>query len=326
MTTPRRPALRVALFGLTVTLVGYVLLGAWLAGNAYVRQRALDHDRAHSELAVGVVLEDADGVGAEVRVRWSDEAGHTRVQRFAPIDRTWAYPKDARFLVEFDPTEQNPTGHPYDWHEHRDGTPDTDGLVASAVVAGLVAVALCAAWARRGLAFRRAARRPGHPMTAEVRLGERAQTLPWRSANTLWLVLDDRHWQRVMWHPALEDRPGRFPVTVHGTRTAAVVLPDGTRLVPIRRLRHREPARTTFADLRTVRGDLRDSFIVPAGTLVRPAHVWWRQAWPATAFGAVLGVAAGFLTADGTLLAVGGHTLAFATLSTSAWALSAPQP
>ncbi|NUR40746.1 MAG: hypothetical protein HOV73_11745, partial [Streptomyces sp.] len=304
MTAPRRPALRVALFGLTVTLAGYALLGAWLAGNAYARQRSFDHDRAHSELAVGTVLEDADGVGAEVDVRWSDEAGHTRVQRFAPIDRTWAYPKNARFLVEYDPTEKNPTGHPYDWHEDRDGTPDTDDLVGSAVAAGIVAAVLCAAWARRGMAFRLASRRPGRPMTAEVRLGERAQTFPWRSATTLWLVLDDRHWQRVMWHPALEDHPGRFPVTVHGTRTAVAVLPDGTRPVPVGRLRHREPARTTFADLRTVRGDLRDSFVVPAGTLVRPAHAWWRQAWPATAFGAVLGFAAGFLTADGTLLAV----------------------
>ncbi|WP_405732653.1 hypothetical protein OG885_18345 [Streptomyces sp. NBC_00028] len=326
MTAPRRPALRVALFGLTVTLAGYALLGAWLAGNAYANDRAVDRYNEHTEFAVGDVLEDALSPGDKIRARWTDDAGHTHVQSFVPDDDTYPYPKYARLFLEYDPTGKNPHAHPYQVGEHGPDPLDEDDLIGSAVAAGIVAAALCAAWARRGLAFRLASHRPGRPMTAEVRLGERVQTFPWRSATTLWLVLDGRHWQRVMWHPALEDRPGRFPVTVHGTRTAVAVLPDGTRPVPVGRLRHREPARTTFADLRTVRGDLRDAFIVPAGTLVRPAHAWWWQAWPATAFGAVLGFAAGFLTADGTLLAVGGHTLAFATLSTSMWALNAPQP
>ncbi|MBE8474464.1 hypothetical protein [Streptomyces justiciae] len=324
MTTPRRPALRVALFGLTVTLVGYALLVAWLVGNAYVNDWAIDHYREHTAMSLGRIVEDASAT-EDVRVSWTDEAGHEHVQPVTPPADGRPYRKYGAFPVEYDPTETNPRGHFYDYRRHEPKRLDEDGLAFSAFFAGLVAVALWIAWARRGLVFRLAARRPGRPMTARIRIGERDQTLPWLSAETFWLVLDGPRRQRVMWHPALDEHPGRVPVTVHGGRTAVVVLPDGTRLVPVGRLRRREPARLTFADPQTVRGDLGDSFIVPAGTVVRPAHAWWRPVWPATAFGAAFGFAAGFFMGDGTLLSVVGHTLAWATLSTSAWALSTPR-
>ncbi|MCW8382809.1 hypothetical protein [Streptomyces justiciae] len=325
MTTPRRPALRVALFGLTVTAVGYALLVAWLVGNAYVNDRAIDHYREHTAMSLGRIVEDASAT-EDVRVSWTDEAGHEHVQLVTPPADGRPYRKYGAFPVEYDPTETNPRGHFYDYRRHEPKRLDEDGLIASAVIAALVAAALCTAWARRGLVFRLAARRPGRSMTARVRIGTRAQSFPWQVARTPWLVLDDRHWQRVMWHPALDDHPDRTSVTVHGNRAAVVVLPDGTRLVPVGRLRRREPASLTFADVRTARGDLRDSFVVPAGTVVRPAHALWWQAWPATAFGALFGFAAGFWLGDGTLLSVGGHTLAWATLSTAEWALFAPEP
>lgn len=301
------PALRVAVFGLTVTLVGYALLVAWLAGNAYVNDRAVDHYRAHTELSLGRVLKDASA-SEDVRVSWTDEAGHEHVQLFTPPSDSYPYRKYGAFPVGYDPTETNPSGHFYDYRESGPRRLDESGLIGSAVLAALGAAGVCAAWARRGLTFRLAARRPGRPMTADVRAGTRARSFHWQAARTPWLVLDDRHWQRVMWHPALAEHWDGTSVTVHGDRTAVAVLPDGTRLVPVGRLHHRVPTRLTFTHVRTA-----------------PAHAWWRRAWPATAYGTVFGFAAGFWLGDGTLLAVVGHTLAWATLSTALWALYAPE-
>jgi len=301
------PALRVAVFGLTVTLVGYALLAAWLAGNAYVNDRAVDHYREHTGVSYGQVLEDASA-SEDVRVSWTDAADHEHIQLFPPPADGHPYRKYGLFMVEYDPTETNPSGHYYDYRESGPRRLDEDALIASAVIAALFVVALVAAWARRGLTFRYAARRPGRSMTADVRVGTRARSFHWQAARTPWLVLDDRHWQRVMWHPALAEHWDGTSVTVHGVHTAVAVLPDGTRLVPVGRLRHREPARLTFTHLRSA-----------------PAHAWWRRAWPATAYGTVFGFAAGFWLGDGTLLAVVGHTLAFATLSTALWALYAPE-
>ncbi|OPG07974.1 hypothetical protein B1R27_11450 [Streptomyces sp. GKU 895] len=296
-----------AVFGLTVTLVGYALLVAWLAGNVYVNDRAVDHYQEHTERSLGRILEDASAP-EDVRVSWTDEAGHEHVQLFTPPAEGYPYRKYGAFPVGYDPTETNPSGHYFDYRESGPQRLDEDALIASAVIAALFVVALCAAWARRGLTFRYAARRPGRPMTADVRIGTRAQSFPRQVARTPWLVLDDRHWQRVMWHPALAEHGDGTSVTVHGDRTAVAVLPDGTRLVPVGRLRHRQPTPLTFAGLRKA-----------------PAHAWRRQAWPATAYGTVFGFAAGFWLGDGTLLAVVGHTLAWATLSTAEWALFAPE-
>ncbi|KUN26384.1 hypothetical protein AQJ23_14525 [Streptomyces antibioticus] len=297
-----------AVFGLTVTLVGYALLAAWLAGNAYVNDRARDHFREHRGYASGLVLRDAPTPGDEVRVRWTDDRLHSHVQRFVPAAESYPYSRYMIFPLEYDPTEKHPSAHPYEEGKFGPAPLDEDALIGSAVIAALAAAGLVAAWARRGLTFRLAARRPGRSMTADVRIGTRARSFHWQAARTPWLVLDDRHWQRVMWHPALAEHWDGTSVTVHGDRTAVAVLPDGTRLVPVGRLRHREPARLTFTHLRSA-----------------PAHAWWRRAWPATAYGTVFGFAAGFWLGDGTLLAVVGHTLAFATLSTALWALYAPE-
>ncbi|MFC8346118.1 hypothetical protein [Streptomyces sp. NPDC057280] len=302
------PALRVAVFGLTVTVVGYALLVAWLAGNVYVNDRARDHYREHRAYATGLILRDAPTPGDEVRVRWTDNRFHSHVQRFVPAAESYPYSRYMIFRLEYDPTQKNPSARPYEQGTFGPAPLDEDALIASAVIAALFVVALCAAWARRGLTFRYVARRPGRSMTADVRIGTRAQSFPWQVARTPWLVLDDRHWQRVMWHPALAEHGDGTSVTVHGDRTAVAVLPDGTRLVPVGRLRHRQPTPLTFAGLRKA-----------------PAHAWRRQAWPATAYGTVFGFAAGFWLGDGTLLAVVGHTLAWATLSTAEWALFAPE-
>lgn len=318
----RRP-LRVALFGLTVTLLGYALFAAWLGGHAY----AVVYTREHTETTMGEVVEHGVGAdGDEVLVRWKDRTGRAHVQRF-PDRGTTAF-DGVIFLVAYDPTEENPRGRPIDWLYIPKEYGYEDELISAAAFGGVVAAAMCGVWVYRGLRFRRVARRPGRPATALVRVGDR-RSLAGYNLPTTWLVLGEGEGprcQRVMWHPALDELPDRTPVTVHGRRTAVVVLPDGTRLVPLGRLRHLKPRHTGFEVPLTVRADLRDTFVIPAGTVVRPTRPWWRPVLPFTATGAVLGIAMAYVNGDGTLVSVVAAALAFATLLTSAWALSAPQP
>ncbi|NNN36257.1 hypothetical protein HLK59_39055 [Streptomyces sp. S3(2020)] len=319
----RRP-LRVALFGLTVTLVGYALFAAWLGGHAYAHAR----ERERTATTFGEVVERGLGAdGDDVLVSWEDRAGRTHLQRFPDRGDT-AYTRQTLFLVAYDPTEDNPRGRPIDWRDIPKEDGYEDDLVRSVAFGGVVAAVLCGVWAHRGLRFLRAARRPGRPATALVRVGERGAPLG-RGLSTTWLVLGEQQgprWQRVMWHPALDELPDRAPVSVHGRRTAVVVLPDGTQLVPLGRLRRSEPRHTTLEAPSTVRGDLRDSFVIPAGTVIRPTRPWWRPALPFTATGAVLGLALAYLNTDGTVVPVVAFTLAGATLLTAVWAPLALQP
>ncbi len=322
-----RPALRVALLGVAVTLVGYGLFAAWLGVHAFRYESA--RDRA-TRTAVGLVVQDGIGDDDDIRVRWTDGTGQQHVQRFGVYD-TDRYTKGRHFRVVYDPAQPDPQGFPAD----PDETADADDLEVPILLAAFAVLPICGVWAWRGLRFRWALRRPGRPMTATVHLGERRATT-WRG-DTTWLALaepdrPDRRvlWQRVMWHPALDDCSGAVPVTVRrsprGLRPAAVELPDGTRLVPLGRLRDRPPRHMIMYDRGAGRGDLRDSFILPAGTDIRPADPWWRPGARATAIGVAIGVLAGFLLGGGSLVAVVGFTLASAALVSAAWALSAPQP
>lgn len=167
-------------------------------------------------------------------------------------------------------------------------------------------------------------------MTARVRCGSRRPAIwPNRTTSWLWLTSPEGtdHWQRVMWHPALDCLPAGAPVTAHGSpgRPTVVALPDGTRLVPLGRLRHRRPPGMSFADQEAVRADLRDAFVLPADTVARPTGPWRRGAVTA-ASSTVLGVVAGFVLTDGSLVRTVTFALCAGTLATSVWALSAPQP
>ncbi|MFE2579519.1 hypothetical protein [Streptomyces sp. NPDC059378] len=341
------PALRVALLGFTVTVVGYALFAGWLGGHAFAYEHARDRATAKAD---GLIVEDGIGDDEDIRVRWTDTDGHAHVQRFGIYD-TDRYTEGRHFEVVYDPAEADPQGFPAD----PDETAAEDDRWVPAVLGGAVLVPLGVIWLWRGLRFRLAARRPGRPMTATVRRGERLNLRnAFQNSNSTWLVLSvadspgpaDRpeqaaesghpehaepteRWQRVMWHPALDElRDDPAPVTVHarGSRPAVVRLSDGTRLVPLGRL-HREPPKNVFLDDHEVgRLDLRDAFVRPAGAELRPARAWW---WPGAgiaALGTVLGVFGGFLMGGGTLVAVVGFALFVPTLLTSVWALSAPQP
>ncbi|MFB7332478.1 hypothetical protein ACFC00_12600 [Streptomyces adustus] len=335
------PALRIALLGFTVTVVGYALFAGWLVGHAYAYEQARDRATA---TATGLIVEDGIGDDEDIRVRWTDADGHPHVQRFGIYD-TDRYTKGKRFKVAYDPAEADPQGFPAD----RDETAAEDDREVPAVLGGFVLVPLSGIWLWRGLRFRLAARRPGHPMTATVRRGERLNLgNAFQNSNSTWLVLSpadlpeqtDRsepseaskpteRWQRVMWHPALDElTDGRAPVTVHarGGRPAVVRLSDGTRLVPLGRLRRNPPKNVLLDDHEVGRLDLRDAFVRPADAELRPARPWW---WPGAgiaALGTVLGVLGGFLMGGGTLVAVVAFALFAATLLTAVWTLSAPQP
>lgn len=329
------PALRVALLGIAVTVVGYALFAAWLACHAYAYENARDRVSA---TATGVVVEDGIGGDADIRVRWTDAAGHPHVQRFGVYD-TDRYAEGRHFAVAYDPARADPRGFPAD----PDETSAEDDLEVPVALGAIAVVPLIGIWVWRGVRFRWASRRPGGPMTVTVHCGRRRGSL-WRTAETTWLALTPadrpdhaelsklpelpKRWQRVMWHPALAELPdGPVPVTVHarGKRPAVVRLPDGTRLVPLGRLRQKPPSAFDIGD-HAVRADLRDTFVIPAGAELRPARPWWREGAASAGLGAVFGVVLGFAVGGGTLVAVVGFLLCLPPLFFSSWALSAPQP
>lgn len=316
---------RVALLGVAVIVVGYALLAAWLGGHAYAYAGARDRATA---TASGTVVEDGIGEDEDIRVRWTDRAGRTHVQRFGIYD-TGRYTEGRRFPVAYDPHAADPRGFPADPEE----TAAEDDLVVPLAGAGLGALALTGVWAWRGVRFRLTARRPGRPMTAVVRAGERPQG--WRAPETTWLALTDAGgrtvWQRVMGHPALDDHDHEpVEVTVHGwadaRRPVVVDLPDGTRLVPLGRLRRGAPSHELLDRPRSAGGGLRDAFVIPDGTVVRPARAWWRPVLLNAGGGAVVGVLMSLTLAEGSLTGTVGFVLAMGTLLPSVWILSAPQP
>ena len=313
------PALRVGLLGVAVTLTGFALFAGWLTLHLERHYDALDRATA---TATGVVV--ADGIGDEddIRVRWTDDRGRTHVQRFGVYD-TDRYTEGADFPLLYAPggTEAFPADP--------DETAAEDDLIAPVFLAAAFALPMVGVWGWRGLRFLLTARRSGRPMTARVhRGGHRAAA--WRGPTTTWLELTApdgaTHWQRVMWHPALDDLPAGTPVSVRNRsrRPAVVTLPDGTRLVPLGRFRRRPPAGVSLGH-EAVRADLRDAFLLPPGTVVRPTYPWRHGALTAAA-GVGLGAATGLALTGGTLIATVGFALCGTTLTTSVWALSAPQP
>ncbi|WP_282703180.1 hypothetical protein [Streptomyces sp. CC219B] len=318
--TTARPALRVALFGVLVTLLGYGLLAGWLGFHAHQYREARAQATATAD---GLVIEDGIGEAEDIRVRWTDGTGRVHVERFGVYD-TGRYAEGKPFPVAYDPAAADPRGFPADHEE----TVVEEDLEVPILLAGAVAAVICALWAWRGLRFRWAARRgAARPMTATVHAGTGGAV---RGMPVFWLALAEpggaapAHWQRVMWHPALDDVTGEMPVTVRRSRWAVAHLPDGgPRLVPLGRLRRRPPGNVLLGDWPAARVDLRDAFVLPAEVTRSP---WWRSGALAAVSGAVLGIPAALALAGPSTTALIGFPLTFATLLSALWALSAPRP
>ncbi|WP_109003091.1 hypothetical protein [Streptomyces rishiriensis] len=98
----------------------------------------------------------------------------------------------------------------------------------------------------------------------------------------------------------------------------------GARREPHERPRDHRPPFVVF-DREATRADLRDAFILPATTAVPDAPPWWRGASAAFA-GTTVGAASGLSLTDGSPTGTVALALCGATLLTSVWALSSPQP
>jgi hypothetical protein len=319
--TTGRPAVRVGLLAVAGTLAALALIGADLARDLIAYRAALGRATAVAE---GVVADDRGGEG-EVEVRWADDAGQAHQQVFSVID-TGRYATGRPFPVAYDPADPSPVGFPADPEE----TAAEDDLVIPLGIATVAAGAFVLTWALRGLLFRLAATRAPHELLGRALAGESANGRV-SVGDSSWIALsgtDERsmtRWQRVMWHPALEELDGRVGVVVHGNpagrRRVVVELPDGTRLVPVGRLRRREP-RTLIL---TGREDVRSGLILPSGTTVLTRTRWWRRGAVSAGLGAAVALVTGLLQGYGAgpLLPLAG---AGAAVALNAWALASGEP
>jgi hypothetical protein len=324
---PQRPVLRVALLGVGAAVAAFAVIAAWLGWQAHAYRAARDRATA---IADGLVVDDGIGDEGDIRVRWVDRAGREHVQRFG-IYGTDRYARGRAFAVAYDPADPAPAGFPAD----PDETAAEDDLVAPIWIAGVVAGLLVLVWALRGLLYWRAANRPGHRMAALALLGEHADGRLVSLGNTTWIALADTGeprvpmaWQRVMWHPVVDSVKGHVDVVVHGDPTArgrvTVELPDGTRLVPVGRLRHGPPKRSVLHERADVRAGLEDSFNLPAGTLPPSARPWWRRGVALALVGATLGAVMGFLVGGG--VAAPALVVGVSAVLVNGWALTGAEP
>jgi hypothetical protein len=324
----RRPALGIALLAVAATVAGFGLIAAYFGWQVHSYQAA--RDRA-TGVVLGTVLDDKTGETGNIMVRWVDGAQHEHLQRFAIYD-THRYGKGHTFAVAYDPADPSPEGFPFD----PDETSAEDDLITSIVIAGLLLGSLVLTWVLRGLLFRRAVGRPGHPMAASALSGRNTTARFVSFGNSTWFGLAEIakpqtpvYWQRVMWHPDVDAALGHVSVVVHGApagrRRVAVELTGGARLVPIGRLRHRPPKRILLAERADTRVDLADSFILPTGTLRPPNRPWLRRSVVFAVAGAVLGAAMGVLVAGGVVLVLS-FAVAGSALLVNGWALTGPEP
>lgn len=317
-----RPALRVAAASLVATL----LAAAFVVAVQLVRLHAYEaaRDRA-TRVVTGVVVKDSGSDGG-IRVRWSD-GRHAHLQRFS-VYATERYRTGRTFPVAYDPADPTPTGYPGDPHE----TSAEDDLAVPTGIAAVVAALVLLGWLGRGLLFRIAARRRAEDVAVEVTTGERVATAGTQATPglTSWVAVpgagpSGTRWQRVMWHPALDQCRGPVTARVHGLSDRGrrvVVELAGARLVPIGRLRRRPPRGVRLVPATAGRVSLADAFVLPPGG--RPRVRWWWRG----ALIAVTGALAGLVLAAlvGSLVAAPLFVVSLAVLAFDVWAWVAPDP
>jgi hypothetical protein len=324
----QRPALRLALLAVAAALAGFAVIASFLGWQAHVYGVA-----RHGAVAVapGTIVEDGLGDSGDIRVRWADRSGREHVQRFG-IYNTNRYTKGATFQVAYDPAHPAVNGFPGDPEE----ISAEDDLVVPIGISGLIAAGLLLTWGLRGLLFSRAGTRPGQHMIAVALTGQLAQGGPVSLGNSSWFALADpatphksTRWQRVMWHPAIDSIDSPVNVVMHGgmqsRRRVVIELPDGTRLVPIGRLRHRSPKRVILDNRSDVRTDLTDSFILPTGTPPPPSQRWWHRGLVLALVGVVIGAGMGLLIGGGGI-AILPFAAAASALLVNGWALTGTDP
>jgi hypothetical protein len=315
------------LLAVAATVACFAVMAASLGWPAYQHLQA---KKRATSVADGRIVQDDIGEYGDIRVRWRDRSGADQVQRFGIYDVN-KYRKGRVFRVRYDPDDPKAKAFPAD----PDETSAEDDLLIPLELSGVAAFLVLLGWGVRGLAFRRAARRNGHPMAGTLMRGQPIGPASYLGAST-WIALSapestsaGNRWQRVMWHPALASVPDRATVIVHGDTTGrrrvVVELPGGELLVPAGRLRRKPPSSLDMSGGLGSTVSLDELFIVPTGVVLRPAGPWWRRALIVGLVGAALGAVAGVLIA-GSPLAILPFAAGAAAVVINAWALNDGRP
>lgn len=302
----KRPALRTGLVGVSATVLAFAVIAAWLGVASH---RLHELQALATAVAAGTVVADGLGDEGDILVRWRDAAGREHQQRFGIYD-TDRYQRGTTFDVRYDPADPDARAYPADPEE----TSAVDDLEVPIMIAGVIALLVLAGWGWRGLRFRRRSQRRPSSAFGQALSGEILDSAPIQFGSTCWVALRDsregavRAWQRVMWHPALALAHEVAPVQVHGDiggrRGVVITLPAGTGLVPIGRLRHKEPSRFILEPRAETTLDDDSLFIIPRGTVLPPPHPWWHQPAKFTGVGALVGVVMALLFGGGSVAVV----------------------
>ena len=301
-----RWAALVCLLGAALAVLGFQL---GLRGHHQAVNRA-------TAFVTGTVVETGIGDEEDIRVRWRDEQGRERTQRFGVYE---SYEKGEGFAVRYDPHHPEDRAYPADPEESDTEDGYILGTFAGVLLPGLLALGL---WVRLRW-WRRAVRR--EPTTVEV--------VPLRghfnAASSCWLRVGGNRWQMVMWDPALDGLAQPLAAEVHGDlrrrRRVAPVLAGGHPLVPCGRLRHKEPGGYLLEPWTGGGGELAEVLVVPAGAVMPTRSLWWRTPALWAGLGGLLGLGASVLFAHLGWVSVGYMGLAAPALGT-AWAYNGGEP
>ncbi|MCK9904315.1 hypothetical protein MXD63_30245 [Frankia sp. Cpl3] len=203
--------------------------------------------------------------------------------------------------------------------------------------AGVAVIVVTLWWGVRGLRFRHSATRPGHAMVADARIGRRIERTGLAHPTTLLILCEIGNpvpygWQRVMWHPAVEEMPENVRVMVRGKPSEpgpagplVIELPGGVRLVPVGRVRRTPPKGYELTS--------RPSVHIELGSDGRPVVLrddspllprWWRRAPWLVLVGVLAGGALGFAV-GGAVTVLPGSVL-LAALFLDGWTLTGGEP
>ncbi|MEX5633116.1 hypothetical protein [Parafrankia sp. FMc2] len=203
--------------------------------------------------------------------------------------------------------------------------------------AGVAVIVVPLWWGVRGLRFRHSATQPGRTMVADARIGRRIERTGLTHPTT-WLMLREignpvpYGWQRVMWHPAVEETPENVRVMVRGkparpgpTGPLVIELPGGVRLVPVGRVRRTPPKGYELTSRPGVHVELGSDGrpVVLRDDSPLPPH-WWRRAPLLVLVGILAGGALGFAV-GGAVTVLPGSVL-LATLFLDGWTLTGGEP
>lgn len=302
------------------------VLSVWVAvaGTAVaVLALAAGLQRVQAEVArasvvtEGRVVQNHIGDEDNIKVEWRDTQGRRHRQVFGVYN---AYDVGDSFELRYDPDRPAARAYPND----PDETDYEDGYYAGFFAFPVVGLLLVLVPVVRRYWWRRTLARPvTRDVPATVMDGH------FNASTTSWLVLEhggQRRWQMVMWDPALDATPSPLRVDVHGNldgrKRVVPVLRDGTALVSLGRLRHREPGSYSFEPRAQQGASLAESVLLPAGARLPPPAAAWRTPLLLGALGAAIGFFLGWGVFTDRVWVGVSFAAGMAVLAVESWALT----